>query len=286
MVLDESLNRVQTAVDGSAVVLIGAEVLSDRLFLVFCYMQSVCDQLLHALILRCGNGDHRNSEHLLQSVDIYRASVAGQLIHHIECDHHRPVHLKQLHRKIKAAFDTCDVNNVYNSIRLFVEHKIAGDHFLTRIRRHGIDARQIGDACICMPAYGTVLPVDCDSGEIAHMLVRAGQLVEECGLSAVLVSDQGKGQHVAVRQRLCLPFYMVYSGLAQSRMFSFTALGSGFRDSLTFFDLCNADLFGISESQSKLIAPDPKFHRITHRRELDQFKLCSGDDPHIQKMLS
>ena len=46
------------------------------------------------------------------------------------------------------------------------------------------------------------LPVYGNSREIAHMLIRAGKLVKQGGLSAVLISGQGKGKYRSFGKRV------------------------------------------------------------------------------------
>ena len=50
------------------------------------------------------------------------------------------------------------------------------------------------------------------------MLVCAGQLVEESGLSAVLVANQCESQHRAVRKRIAGSFGMKFTGFSETRV--------------------------------------------------------------------
>ena len=64
----------------------------------------------------------------------------------------------------------------------------------------------------------TVFSIDSHAREVAHMLVGARQLVEECGLSAVLLSRERKGQGSAFRQRILVRFIMIDTLFTESRV--------------------------------------------------------------------
>ena len=83
MVLDDSLHRMVCPVDGTAVIIRGAEVLHLWLFLVVCDMDRMADQLVYALVLGSGNRHHRNAEHLFHAIDVDGALVLPELIHHV-----------------------------------------------------------------------------------------------------------------------------------------------------------------------------------------------------------
>ena len=98
VVLDEVDDAVDAAVNRTAVVILAAEVHPARTLLILCHMDGVIHQLIHALVLGCGNGDHRDAQHRFHLVDVDGAAVAAHLIHHIQCQHHGGVQLHQLHR--------------------------------------------------------------------------------------------------------------------------------------------------------------------------------------------
>ena len=63
---------------------------------------------------------------------------------------------------------------------------------VTPEERHRINTGQVCHQSIRIPLDGTVLTVYGNSGEISHMLIRAGELIEQCSLAAVLISRQGE----------------------------------------------------------------------------------------------
>ena len=137
-----------------------------------------------------------------------------------------------------------------------------------------------------MPADDAVLAVDSYPGEVAHMLVGTGQLVEQGRFAAVLVAHQGEGQPGPLRQ-----------GIAAARRMKapFLAKTGVLRGFLVFFFGCrrggalqsgDTDLFGVRQAEGQLVPVDPQLHGIAHRGELDHGYLGTRDDAHIQKMLA
>ena len=67
-----------------------------------------------------------------------------------------------------------------------------------------------------MPFYYAILPVNCDTWEIAYPLVHSCKLVEEGSLAAVLVAHQSKCKLCSFRQRITCPFGMEPTFLAKT----------------------------------------------------------------------
>ena len=145
MVLDQMDHCVQRTVYSASVVLGAAEILSQRFFLIACNVHRMPHQLVHALIVCRGDRYDRHAEHGFHGVDVHGAAVPGQLVHHIERDDHRGLHLQQLHRQIQVAFDIRSVDDVDDRLRFVLQHEIAGHQFFAGIRRHRVDAWKIRD---------------------------------------------------------------------------------------------------------------------------------------------
>ena len=141
---------------------------------------------------------------------------AAEIGTHIERDHHRDVHLEQLHREEEVAFDVRRVYDVDDRLRLFVEDEIARHDLLAAVRGHGINAGQIGHAGVRVAPHRAVLAVDRDAGEIADVLIRPRELVEQGGLAAVLIPHERKGEQGIVREGIAAPLRMVLARLAES----------------------------------------------------------------------
>ena len=148
VVLNQMNDRMETAMHRTAVIVLITEVLPQRTFLVFGHMDRMPDQLIHALVLCGGDRNDRHPQHVLHGVDIYRAAVGIDLIHHVEGNNHRHIHFQQLHRQIQIALDIGRIDDIDDAVGLFLQHKVPRYQFFTGIRRHGINTRQVGDLCI------------------------------------------------------------------------------------------------------------------------------------------
>ena len=69
-----------------------------------------------------------------------------------------------------------------------------------------------------MPLDAAVLAVHRDAGEVAHVLVRPGQLVEQRGLAAVLVAHERERERRALGQGVLLGAVMELAALAEAGM--------------------------------------------------------------------
>ena len=276
---------MQTAVHCAAVVLLAAEILPQGLFLVAGDVHRVAHQLVHALALGGGDGHHRHPQHLLHAVYVHRAAVAGHLVHHVQGDDHGQPHLQQLHAQVEVAFDVGGVHNVDDGLGLLFQHKVPGYQLFAGIGGHGIDAGQIRDAGLGIASDHAVFPVHGDAGEIAHMLVGAGELVEERGLAGILVAYQGKTQHRVLRQGIAGALGVEFALLAKARVEGFPGELQRGRRADRLFDPLRLDLFRVLQTQGQLITVDAQFHGVSHGGQLHHRELRPGDHAHIQKML-
>ena len=202
----------------SAVVILVAEVLPRGLLLIFRDVDRVIYQLLNTLVLRGRDGNYRCSEECLQRVYIDHAAILVNFVHHVESNNNGYIHLKKLHSQIQISLDVRRVHDIDDRFRFFLQDEISGDQLLAAVRGHGINAGKVRDQRILMPEDHAVLPVHCDSGEIADVLSRSGELVEKSRLAAVLVAHQGKGQNSALGKGISAPLGMIFPFLAKARM--------------------------------------------------------------------
>ena len=149
-------------------------------------------QLGNALALRRHNRNHRYAQRLAHLPHVDGAAVGAHLVHHVQRQHHRHAQLQKLQRQIQVALDVRRVHDVDDAVRLLVENEISGYDFLLRIGSERIDARQVNDRAALFPANLAHLLIDRHARKIAHVLIRAGERVEQRRLSAVLVADKRK----------------------------------------------------------------------------------------------
>ena len=204
MVGDQVHDGVQAPVHRAAVIVHAAEIGAARFLLIFGHMHCMTYQLVHALVLGSRDGHHWDTQHGLHLIDADGAAVAPHLVHHVQCQHHGHIQLQKLHGQIEVPLDIGGVHDVDDAGGLFVDDELPGDDLLAGIGGHRVDSRQVSDFCVRIIPDCAALPIHRYTGEIAHMLVCAGQLIEQRGFAAVLVARQCKGQRGILRQRMLL----------------------------------------------------------------------------------
>ena len=285
VILDEVDDTVDAAMHRAAVVLLAAEVEPARTLLVLGHMDRMVHQFVHALVLSRRDGHHRDAQHGFHLVDADGAAVAAHLVHHVQGQHHGGIQLHELHRQVQVALDVGRVHDVDDAGRLFADDELAGDDLLAGIGRHRVDAGQVGDFRFRVLFDGTALPVHRDAGEVAHMLVGAGELVEQGRLAAVLVARQRKGQGLALWQGMLALFGVVASAFAQARMLHHLVIPPGGCSGGRGRCRGDLDLCCVVQAQGQFIAVDLQLHGVAHGCKLHQRDLLAGDQPHVQKML-
>ena len=286
VVLDQMDDAVDAAVHRAAVVVLTAEIHAAGPLLILCHMKGVVYQLIHALILGGGNGNDRNAQHGLHLVDAHRAAVAAHLVHHVQRQHHGDVQLHELHGQVEVALDVGGIHDVDDAGGLFADDELPGNDLLAGIGGHGVDARQVGDLGLRVALDGTALAVHRHAREIAYMLVGTGELVEQGGLTAVLVASQRKGEGPVLGQGILPLFNVVFSALAKAGVIHHFIICRNRRHCRGLFGGGDADLRGIVQPEGQLIAMDAQLHGVAHGCQLDQRDLRPRDQAHIQKMLA
>ena len=217
------------------------------------------------------------------------AAVSLYLIHHIQGKDHRNIELHQLHREIQIPLDVRSIYDVDDTRGMLIQNKLPGDNLFACIGRKGIDPGKIRDTRIRMIPDWPALLVHRNPGKISHVLVRPGQLIEQCRLAAVLVPGQRKGQGSVSRKRMLPSLHMVLASLSESRVLisallfppSLCLVIRGYRAIHRY----QIDLLCIRKPDCQLIPVNLHLHRIAHRRVLHQRDLCIRNQSHIQKML-
>ena len=137
-------DAVNATVHGAAVRPVGlTEVDAPRAVVEARHVHGVLHQLLDALVLGGRDGHHRHAQQALQGVNVHRAAVCQELVHHVERDDHGDVEFDELARH----------------------------HLLARVGREGVDTRKVRDRGLGVGLEGAVLAVHRDAGEVAHVLV-------------------------------------------------------------------------------------------------------------------
>ena len=87
---------MNTTVHCTIMVIFITKILTKRTFLILCNMNGVSYKLVNTLIFCCRYRNYGNAKQGFHLIDIYRAKIADYLVHHIEREHHRHVHLQKL----------------------------------------------------------------------------------------------------------------------------------------------------------------------------------------------
>ena len=133
----------------------------------------------------------------------------------------------------------------------------------------------------------TVLTVDRDAGEVAHMLVGPGELVEQRRLAAVLVAGERERDRRAVGQRRLGRLVMeACAALAQAGVAERRRRAARLALLAGVAHVGHLDPGGVVQAQRQLVAMYAHFDRIAHRGVLDHGHVRLGDQAHIQKMLA
>ena len=140
-----------------------------------------------------------------------------------------------------------------------------------------------------IPEKGAVLAVHRNAGKVAHMLVGAGQLVEQRGFAAVLIAGQGKGQRCTGGNGGA-GFALVVAGgfvqLANAGVgYHLVALFAG-GGAVRCVHAVNFNFLRIGQAQGQLITAQLHFNGVPHGGRFAQRYLGAGGQPHIQQVVA
>ncbi len=169
-----------------------AEVIDLGQHPVFRRLHRPVHQLGHTLALGGGNGHHGNAQVVGQLLYVDGAAVGAHLVHHVQRQHHRHPQLQQLQCQVQVALDVGGIYDIDDAVRLLVQYVVPRDDLLLGIGTQGVDARQVHHGALLVLPYLAGFLVHRHAGEIPHVLVGAGQSIEQRSLAAVLVARQCK----------------------------------------------------------------------------------------------
>ncbi len=152
--------------------------------------------LVDPLVFDRRDREDRHSQLPLHRFDFDGPAVAADLVHHIERNHHRNPQLDELHTEVEVALDIGRIKDIDDPVRMAAQQEVAGDDLLVGVGGKRVDARQVNHRHISMAPELPILALNRHAGEVPHMLVRPGELVEQGGLPAVLIARQCKN-HLA-----------------------------------------------------------------------------------------
>ena len=127
---------------------------------------------------------------LAQLFQVDLVPVFAHQVDHVHRHHHGDAQLDELGGEVQVALDVGAVHDVQDGVGLLVHQIAPGHHLLQRVGGEGIDAGQVLDDHVLVALQPALLLFHGDAGPVAHVLVGAGQVVEQRGLAAVRVACQ------------------------------------------------------------------------------------------------
>ena len=125
-----------------------------------------------------------------QALEVDLVAVLAHQVDHVHRHDHRDAQFDELGGQVEVALDVGAVDDVQDGVGLFPHQVAAGHHFLQRVGREGIDAGQVLDDHVVVALEAALLLFHRDAGPVAHVLVGAGQIIEQRSLAAVRVAGQ------------------------------------------------------------------------------------------------
>ena len=138
--------------------------------------------------------DNRAAKAFTQLLEINFVPVLLDEVHHVYGNQHRKTDFQQLCRQIEVALNVRTVNDVQNDIRLLFYQIGTGNDFLERIRRKGVNTRQIFDNDILVVQKVSFLLFNRDARPVADVLVGSRQVVEQRRFATVRIACQSNFQ--------------------------------------------------------------------------------------------
>ena len=117
-------------------------------------------------------------------------TVLAHPVDHIHRHDHRQAQFDELGGQVKIALDVGAVDDVEDGVRLFGDQVAPGHHLLQSIRRKRINARKILNDYVLVALEAAFLLFHRNTGPIAHVLIGAGQIIEQGGFATVRVAGQ------------------------------------------------------------------------------------------------
>ena len=150
-------------------------------------------QLLHVLAGAGGDGDDRHPQRPGQARHVDFVPVLEHLVHKVQGDDHGALQLQELGGEVEVALDIGGVDDVDDGVRALAHDEVPGHDFLHGVGGQRVDAGQVHHGDVLAVHLGpALLLLHRHARPVAHVLVGAGEGVEQRGLAAVGVAHQGQ----------------------------------------------------------------------------------------------
>ena len=159
------------------------------------------DQRLRTVLAHRHRLHHRHAEFALQYFAVDGDAALLRSVDHVQRHHHRPAHLPHFQHEAQVQAQVGGVDHAHQHVRRRLARveataQVAGDRFVQAGRVEAVGTRQVQHR-VAAPgrrAQHALLALDRDPGIVGHLLPAAGELVEQRGLAAVRVAQQGQAQ--------------------------------------------------------------------------------------------
>ena len=145
---------------------------------------------LGALALQCADLHCLTAQLCAQLLQVDGVAVLAHQIDHVHSHHHRDAQLDQLGGQVEVALDVGAVDDVQDGVGLLLHKVSTGDNFFQRVGGQRVDAGQILNDNVLVTLEFAFLFFHSNAGPVAHILVGAGQVVEQGRFAAVRVAGQ------------------------------------------------------------------------------------------------
>ena len=146
---------------------------------------------------------------------------------------------------------------------MLVKDELTAHDLFACVRRQRINTGQVGNVRLGVVADGAIFAVDRHAGKVTDVLVGARQLVEQRGLTAVLVAGEGKMQRRALGHgRLCRTGRI--RPLAECRVLRRADCDVSARTRVCVVNTHELDASSIVLAQRQLVAAQANLERVAH----------------------
>ena len=165
-------------------------VLRDRLRVLGCMDSGFCC-FLNAGALQSGNLNDLAAERLAQCVGVDLVAVLIYDVHHVDRNNDRNTELNELGGQVEVTLKVRTIDNIKDGFRSLLNEVVTCNNFFQRVRRKGVDTRQVRDHNVVVLLQLAFLLLDRNARPVADELVGAGQRVEQRCFTAVRVAGKG-----------------------------------------------------------------------------------------------
>ena len=249
------------------------------------------EEFLHTAPRGEDRGHHRYAEEAGELLHAECVAPLLGLVVHIERTDHGDVHVDELGGEVEIALEVAGVDDVDDEVGRMVDELLANVEFLWRIGREGVGAGEIDQLDMVALILGEArLRIDRDATVVAHALMGAGGEIEERGLAAVGIADQGHVDVAPLLHRRVLQLLRREGACRRASrrrprwakaarpILAFQSAGLLQRDDL--------DEVGLTVAQANLVAHHLVFHGVLERRVEQHVHLLALDESHLDNTLA